>query len=269
VQRNFIVEIRKINSSNNTELLCLCAFLAPDRIPEELIRDAAAHWTPLLQQATADLFLFNQIIEELLKFSLVKRLAEEHMLSIHRLVQAVQMDRMEKEEQRQWAERVILAVNAVFPRDSRDVATWPQCLRSLEQAQTCDALIQHYRLVLIEAADLLNRTGRYIYEHASYTLAEPLFKRALGIVEQQLGPDHSDVASPLNNLANLYDEQGKYTEAEPLYQRALRIREQQFGPEHPDVAQPLDNLASLYYQALRYASCYQGQSSGYHREKMH
>ena len=51
--------------------------------------------------------------------------------------------------------------------------------------------------------------------------------------EQALGPDHPDVAYPLNNLAILYKEQGKYAEAEPLYQRALRIREQTLGPDHP------------------------------------
>jgi hypothetical protein len=126
------------------ELLRLCAYLSPDRIPEELIKDGAAHWTPLLQQAASDRFTFNQMVEELLKFSLVKRLVEEQMLSLHRLVQAVQIDTMEPEVQRQWARRVVLAVNEVFPHYSKDLATWSQCLRYLEQAQACDMLIQKH-----------------------------------------------------------------------------------------------------------------------------
>ena len=54
-----------------------------------------------------------------------------------------------------------------------------------------------------------------------YAEAEPLFQRALAIVEKALGPEHTNVAARLNNLAALYDAQGRYAEAEPLYQRAL------------------------------------------------
>jgi nucleoside phosphorylase len=125
------------------ELLRLCAFLAPDKIPEELIRDGASWRSPLLHQA-ADLATFNEMIKELLKFSLIKRLTETRTLSMHRLVQAVQRDIMEPEMQRQWAERVVRALNQVFPRDPRDPTTWAQCLRYLDQVQVCDTLIAHY-----------------------------------------------------------------------------------------------------------------------------
>ncbi len=70
---------------------------------------------------------------------------------------------------------------------------------------------------------------------------------------EQSGPEHPDMADPLNNLAIIYFEQGRYAEAEPLYQRALRIREQRLGPEHPRVAYPLNNLANLYKEQGRYA----------------
>jgi tetratricopeptide (TPR) repeat protein len=43
------------------------------------------------------------------------------------------------------------------------------------------------------------------------------FRRALGIQEKALGPDHPNVAAGLNNLAVLYCAQGRYAEAEPLY----------------------------------------------------
>jgi CHAT domain-containing protein len=68
----------------------------------------------------------------------------------------------------------------------------------------------------------------------------------LAISEKALGPEHPDVASSLNNLANLYRVQGKYGEAEPLYERSLAISEKAVGPEHPYVAQSLNNLANLY-----------------------
>ena len=207
----------------------------------------------MLHEAAADLFAFQQIIAELLKFSLVNRRVENHTLSIHRLVQAVQRDQIEPEMQRQWAENVVRAVNLVFPDDPRDTAIWPQCLRYLDQAQACNTLIGQYTLQLIEAANLLNRTGLYLYKHASYTIAKPLYQRALAICEQELGATHSDTASSLNNLAELYRAQGKYAQAEPLLKRALLIREQELGAIHPDTAGSLNNLAALYQAQGRYA----------------
>src|SRR5262249_37871794 len=55
------------------ELLQLCALLAPDRIPEELLAQGAPFWPDRLQQAVADPLRFNQMLETLLAFSLVKR----------------------------------------------------------------------------------------------------------------------------------------------------------------------------------------------------
>ena len=63
--------------------------------------------------------------------------------------------------------------------------------------------------------------------------------------ERSLGPDHPQVAYPLNNLANLYSNQGKYSEAEPLFQRALRIWERSLGPEHSLTRQVRKNYAIL------------------------
>jgi hypothetical protein len=115
------------------DLLRLCAFLAPDHIPEELLIGGDPYWPAALQEAVADRFGFNRLLETLLAFSLVKRLSEDRMLSIHRLVQAVQMDRMEAETQRAWSERVVCAADVVIPRDPQEIASWQACQRYLEQ----------------------------------------------------------------------------------------------------------------------------------------
>ena len=66
-------------------------------------------------------------------------------------------------------------------------------------------------------------------------------------------PDHLNVATSLNNLAELYRNQGNYAQAEPLYKRSLAIMESILGPEHPDVATNLNNLAMLYHAQGHYA----------------
>ncbi|GCE22065.1 tetratricopeptide repeat protein [Dictyobacter kobayashii] len=228
------------------ELLRLCAFLAPDHIPEDLLKDGAPYWPPLLQAAAADLLAFNLMIEDLLAFSLVKRLTEDHLLSLHRLVQAVQLDRMEVEEQHQWAERMVRAVNTAFPRNPKEDASWPRCLRYLEQVQACEPLIQKYGLVFPEAADVLERAGVYLYEHASYALAESLYQQALAIREHHPGSHHLETATVLHHLGLLYRRQGKYEQAEPLFQRALAIREHHLGLQHSETGGILSDFATLY-----------------------
>ena len=52
--------------------------------------------------------------------------------------------------------------------------------------------------------------------------AEPLYRRALAVQEQTLGPTHSTVATSLNYSGHLlYQTQGQYTKLCPLYRLAL------------------------------------------------
>jgi CHAT domain-containing protein len=60
----------------------------------------------------------------------------------------------------------------------------------------------------------------------AYGKAEPLYVRALGILEKAVGPTHPLVATNLSQLARLYEAQGAYRDAEPLLLRASDIREQ-------------------------------------------
>ncbi|MGY8667600.1 CHAT domain-containing tetratricopeptide repeat protein [Bradyrhizobium sp. UFLA05-109] len=83
--------------------------------------------------------------------------------------------------------------------------------------------------------------------------AEPLYKRAVALMEKSLGLDAVEIAPELNNLAALYQRQQRFADAEPLFKRALTIRERTLPREHPDVGQSLNNLATLYVKQERYA----------------
>ena len=102
-------------------------------------------------------------------------------------------------------------------------------------------------------AESLHSLAELYKVQGRYAKAEPLFKRALGIREKALGPEHPAVATILNNMAELYRADGRYAEAEPLYKRSLAIWEKALGPEHSDVATGLNNLALLYQAQGRYA----------------
>jgi CHAT domain-containing protein/tetratricopeptide (TPR) repeat protein len=99
----------------------------------------------------------------------------------------------------------------------------------------------------------LNAEVVKLYRAGKYVEATKIAERLLAIVEKALGPEHRDVGTALNNLAELYRDQGRYAEAEPLFRRSLAIYEKALGPEHRDVGASLNNLAELYRDQGRYA----------------
>jgi tetratricopeptide (TPR) repeat protein len=253
VAATWVLSFEKIEQANPAaaELLRFCAFLRPDQIPEEVFSKGAPELGPVLERVGADSFVLDGAIEELLKYSLVRRDPNASTLEIHRLVQAVLKRGMEEATQRLWAERAVRAVNRAFP--SVEFSTWVICERLLPQAYACAELINQWVFQFPDAARLLNEAGFYLNERGRYTDAEPLHGRALAIREKALGPEDPDVAESLNNLAGLYYAQGQYVKAESFLQRALAIREKALGPEHPDVAESLNNLAALYSTQGQYA----------------
>ncbi len=65
--------------------------------------------------------------------------------------------------------------------------------------------------------------------------------------ERLRGPDSTDVARILSNLALVANGRRDYTSALAYYARALSIHERLGGPDHPDLATILNNLAVIYH----------------------
>src|SRR5439155_452266 len=76
--------------------------------------------------------------------------------------------------------------------------------------------------------------------------AVPIAEQVLKYCEKNYGPEHSETADSLNDLAFLYSSMGEQAKALPLYQRALKIREKAFGAEHPHTANIQNNLGAIY-----------------------
>ena len=71
--------------------------------------------------------------------------------------------------------------------------------------------------------DVLNDEVMELLRTGQYDRGVVVAKKALEVAEENVGPDHPDVATSLNNLASLYKTMGRDDEAEPLEQRAARI----------------------------------------------
>ncbi|MBE9110361.1 tetratricopeptide repeat protein [Nodosilinea sp. LEGE 07298] len=231
-------------------LLNLCAFLAPDGIPEEVFKDGAAFEEPL-QSALAEPLEYMALLREAGRFSLVVRDVEEQTFSVHRLVQEVIRDGLDEAAQESLIRQLLEAMNGGFP--DPEFANWLVCDRLLPHALALVGWQQRFAIETESTGRLLHQIASYLDDRGRYSEAKPLLQGALTMRKRLLGNEHADVATSLNNLALLYDNQGRYSEAEPLYQDALAMRKRLLGDEHPDVAQSLSNLALLYDNQGRYS----------------
>ncbi len=242
VSATWSLSFAKVEQANPAaaDLLRLCAFLYPDAIPEGIISEKIADLSPGLHTIVTSQIKLNEAIEELLKFSLVRRDPNAKTLSIHRLIQAALKEQMQEETQRQWAERSVQAVNRAFP--DGEFSTWSLCQQYLPHVLVSRTLVEQWNLEFLEAAEVLYKAGYYLWERSQFTEAEPLLRNALTIREKLLGEDNLDVAQTLNLLGVIYVDEGQLAQAELLLQRALIIREKFLGQEDPKVAETLHDL---------------------------
>jgi transcriptional regulator with XRE-family HTH domain len=101
VARTFALAFEQLKKNNPAaaELLTVCAFLAPDAIPETFFIEGATCLGPMFEVLAADALEFNSAIKALLTYSLIQRNAETRMLTIHRLVQVVLKESIEEVSQ--------------------------------------------------------------------------------------------------------------------------------------------------------------------------
>lgn len=233
------------------ELLRLCAFLAADAIPEELIKAEDVVSGPWLQPLATDTFAFDTAIAVLRTYSLLRRNTETRMLTIHRLVQAILKDELSEYEQRNWSQRVLHALARVFP-EIEQTTQWVRCERLLPHVNVAFDLAERWEIASQEIGLLFENAGAYLREQSMYSQAEPLLEKAQAILLQELGPEHPNVYHSLHSLALLYWKQGRYAAAEPLFQRVLSFHEHWHESSESEARAILNDLAVLYLHQGRY-----------------
>jgi len=243
VATTFSLALKQVEEVNPmaADILRVCSLLHGEAIPEEIFLDGAPYLGSHLATSPDG---WDEAVGILHDYSLVQRNTEARTLTIHRLVQTVFKDTMDESTYRSWAEQTVQAINATLP--GVNYRTAPLYERCLSHMKECALLIEYLHLTSSAATRLLYQTGHYLLEHSRYAEAETFYQQCLRTSEQELGPQHLELAYSLNDLGALYAQRGKYVEAETLYQRALRIREQTLGPEHLLVTSPLTGLANIY-----------------------
>ena len=238
-------------SLDAADLLMLCAFLAPNAIPQEIFEQASLGIGKDLESFVSNKLWLNEVIKALLKFSLVRRSTDinKSTITVHRLVQSVIRDEMDEGEQMQWAEITVKAVSNSFPDIGEE--TWVQCELWLSHALICVSYVQKWNMVFSEAIQLLGQTGHYLRDLAQFEEAEQLLLQALTICKNVCDPRMTAFSQSV--LATIYEELGRYEEAESLNKKVLDIYEQQ-GLELENYIIPsiLSNRADLCFRQGKY-----------------
>ncbi|MBH1943146.1 CHAT domain-containing protein [Erythrobacter sp. YJ-T3-07] len=123
-----------------------------------------------------------------------------------------------------------------------------QLLRWLETAQ---AAYREAGDPADKRAEILNNRAILLRRVSRYSEGEPLAREALAIRQQLYGPDHEDVASAWNTLANLLYSQGKFDEAVEAGRAGLQSLENTADVPALALVQRLDTLASLLDESGR------------------
>jgi tetratricopeptide (TPR) repeat protein len=237
-------EVQKASPAG-ADLLNLCAFLAPDDIPQGMLREGAEYLPKSLATAVADPLAFDDSIAPLRHYSLVEIDIDRDALSVHRLVQAVVRDRLGEEERKLWAEAVVRLANKAFPYGINDMSTWQMSTLMLPHALAASSHIDELGLASEIAGSLLNQVGLYLIEFAQYTQAKGVLERAVAINEIAYGADNPNLAAVVSNLGNVLQDLGDLAGAREHYERALAILEAAYGPNHPTVAIAVNNLGAV------------------------
>jgi len=227
------------------DLLCVFAWLAPDRIPRKALLEAGASKLPeALATAFEDRDAWAEVTDTLGRYSLLKRERADGVVGayyLHRVVQKVVQDRQEGAEGMKVACDL---VSAAFPFESWDPHAWP----------TSEELLPHARAIResVRGRDspaslgiVLNQASLYLRERGLYFEARDFLALALESDLRNLGPDHPEVAIHRSNLAQILGDLGEHAEARKQIEVALESDLQQLGPDHRNVAVDRSTLANV------------------------
>jgi tetratricopeptide (TPR) repeat protein len=216
-------------------LLAHAAFFAPgEPIPHDLVFQCLASLLPEEEPQLA----FEDALIRLEELGLIEVKAGEY-IRIHRLIIAFVLQINTNLAFQSVVEQNIIKQSYHIIRKGYPNAIQP-LLAHLRYAQQAS----EYRDDVI-AGTLANALARVENMLTNYSVAKPLYERALIIREKVFGPDHPKTANVMNNLAVLLLKLGDYSSAKPLFERVFAIRKKEFGLFDSRTAHTLNNIASL------------------------
>jgi DNA-binding CsgD family transcriptional regulator/transcriptional regulator with XRE-family HTH domain len=219
------------------ELASLCAFLAPEPIPEDLFTGAADLLPAELAAQAADPLAWRQTLAHMAGQSLAR--IDQRGLQMHRLTQAILRDRLTPARAaatRRCTEAILAATD---PGDPTSPDAWPRWAQLMPHVLAADlAATDNPGL-----RDLARRVCWYLIERGDARTPQAL----MSVLHQQwrdrFGEDHQDTLMAAHYLSWTMLDTGQYSEARDLGEDTLIRRRRVLGEDHGDTLNSAQNLA--------------------------
>lgn len=264
VVKTFLFSFANVTATNpaTADLLRICAFLAPDPIPEDLFTQNTSSLGPILAPVASDPLLLNQALGDAFHYSLLQRQPQNHTFSLHHLVQIVLLAMMDEATRRQWATRILEIIanhlskiqeEHIWSNDHRYLPHAQHVIRHVilqepdQKEQALLASIWYYIGLVAEQQSQLTE-AKDAYQHGlviAQPLHLPLETRLLahtGYVISDLGDDQQAVqylkqavllaqdlhdektlCFALLHQGQIQDNMGNYQHAKTIYQQGLSV----------------------------------------------
>jgi tetratricopeptide (TPR) repeat protein len=268
-----------------SQLASLCAFLAPEPVPEDLFTCAPRSLPRKLAARVVDPLAWRQTLAHLARQSLAR--IDQRGLQMHRLTQAILRDRLTPKQAAAARRRSEAILAASDPGDPRNPATWPHWAQLMPHLLAADLAATSNRglrwMACNACAYLLSRGDTHAaHDLASYlrqqwrarlgdndvhtrvvtsylasafgamgrySEARDLYQDILGRHRRILGGDHPYTLTAASDLANALHMAGEVQAARDLHRDTLERRRRVLGPDHPDTLTSANNLASVLHMA--------------------
>jgi len=219
------------------ELASVCAFLAPEPIPESLFTGAIGVLPGELAARAADPLAWRQTLAHMTRQSLVR--IDHRGLQMHRLTQAILRERLTPAKAaatRKCAEALLAASN---PGDPPNPVTWPRWARLTPHVLAADLAATDSPAL----RELARHTCWYLIERGDAHTAHDLVNGLRQQWRDRLGEDHEHTLMAAHYLAWTLLEMGRYAESAELNHDTLVRRRRVLGEDHPDTLYSAHNLA--------------------------
>ena len=220
------------------QLAGLCAFLAPEPIPEDLFLGAPGELPPELSARAASPLAWRQTLARLARQSLTR--IDQRGLVMHRLTQAILRDRLIPAETAATRQRSETILAASDPADPSNPVTWPrwaQLMPHLLAADLAGTANSGLRWMAYNACWYLLARG---YSRAAFELASGLSRQW----RERLGDDDIHTLVMTLNVAWALHAMGRITEARDLNMNTMERMRLVLGKDHPNTMMSANNLAS-------------------------
>ena len=224
------------------ELASLCAFLAPEPIPEDLLTAAPADLPEELAARAADPLAWRQTLAHMTRQSLAR--IDNNGLQLHRVTQAILRDRLNSEQTaatRACAEAILVASNPGAASDPSTWQVWARLMPHLLAADLAATTNPALRSLACEACWYLRVRGDI---RSGHDLADHLYRQW----RERLGGDDIHTLSIVHTLAWVLRDMGRYGAARELDEDSLTRERRLRGEDHPNALESANSLAVDLYE---------------------